>query len=147
MARARSRFNGVRFAKAFQDDMTPIMRRISSKAMAIAASTAPTRGDIRPGKSEALYSQHKAWHTKRGPVRGNFFLENSASYALYVALGRGAISKPQGRPMRFPGRSGGWVTTRFVRGTTGNDWMHKAMQRAIQSERITVRVKHTYDAF
>lgn len=146
MAGARARFNGVYFAKCFQDDITPIMRRISSKAQSIATSTAPTRGDIRPGKSEALYSQHRAWHTKRGALRGNFFLENSASYAFYVARGRRPISKPTGRPMRFPGQFGGWVTTRYVSGTVGNDWMHKAMQRAIQSERITVRVRHTYDA-
>lgn len=148
MARVRSRFNGVKFAKAFQDDMMPIARSIAGKSLQIAIATAPRRGDPRPGKSENLASRHKVlMPTKRGPVKANFFLENHASYAFVVAKGRGPISKPSGKPMRFPGRTGGWVTTRYVRGTTGNDWMHKAMQRAIQSERITVRVRHTYDGF
>ena len=145
MARATGRFLAVRFAKAFRDDMTPIMRRVSAKAQSIAASTAPTRGDIRPGKSEALYSQHRAWHSNRGggSMKGNFFLDNNASYAYVVVKGRGPQSKPQGKPMRFPSRSGGWVTTRYVRGFSGNDWMHNAMQRALWSERIMVRVRHT----
>lgn len=148
MARARGRFNGVKFAKCFQSDMAPIMRSITAKSLQIAIATAPMRGDPRAGKSEHLSTQHRApGATKRGPVKGNFFLENKASYAFVVAKGRPAQIKPMGKPMRFPGRAGGWVTTRRVAPAAGNDWMQKAMQRALQSERITVRVTSTLDEF
>ncbi|MGO2600892.1 MAG: hypothetical protein ACTH7X_08895 [Brevibacterium aurantiacum] len=142
--RARVRSDMVKLGKHWQRSFKPLGDKVIRDAIFIAKATAPRGHETRPIKSERLYSQHRGTMRRGGGVKGNFHIENNASYSAAVALGRGPARARPGGKLKFPNRQGQMIYVKTVSGASGNTWMTDALKKSMRLNGLKSRVNTHY---
>lgn len=134
----------VKLGKEWQRSFKPLGDKVIRDAKFIAQATAPRRGDPRPGKSENLSASHSGHMMRGGGVLGNFFLKNSASYAMSVIRGRRAVYARGGGRLKVPRRGGGgFIYPKKVDAALpkqNSDWMTQALKKSMRMNGLASRV-------